>query len=161
MLVVIVALVAATLGMAGNTEKVKADTVNLTLYGSAGGGWGFASNTINSPGPTITVTQNDYVNLTLTSQDGLPHKFFVDYNNNNVPDAGEPTSQQFSGTIVFGFNASTNGTFTYFCAIHPSIMYGTFTVNAAVPEFPFAFILPFFAVATVLAAVVYRRKRSK
>jgi plastocyanin len=161
-LVVIVALVAATLGIAGNTEKVKADTVNFTLYGSAGGGWGFASNTISSPGPNITVTQNDYVNLTLVSQDGAPHQFFVDYNNNNVADAGEPASPQFSGTIVFGFNATNSGNFTYRCNFHPSIMFGTFTVNQTVPEFSSLIILPFFAVATLLAAaIVYRTKRSQ
>ncbi len=160
-LLVIVALVAATFGMAGNTEKVKADTVNFRLYGSAGGGWGFASNTISSPGPTITVTQNDYVNLTLVSQDGFPHQFFVDYNNNSVADAGEPASPQFSGTIVFGFNATNSGNFTYRCNFHPSIMFGMFTVNQTVPEFTSLIILPLFAVATLLAAIVYRTKRSQ
>lgn len=159
-LVVIVALVAATLVVAGRTEKAKADTVNFMLYGSAGGGWGFASNTISSPGPVITVNQNDYVNLTLVSQDSFPHQFFVDYNNNSVADAGEPKSPQFSGTIVFGFNATDSGSFTYRCNFHPSIMFGTFIVNQAVPEFPSFMFLPLFAVATLLAAIVYKTKRS-
>ncbi|MGD0494559.1 MAG: hypothetical protein ABSB28_00790 [Candidatus Bathyarchaeia archaeon] len=144
-----------------------ATTVNITLYGSAGGyyltppiGWGLTTSNITSPGPTITIDQYDYLNLTLYSQDGLTHRFFLDYNNNNFIDPGEPSSTAFSSSTVFGFNATTSGNFTYRCAVHPSIMYGTLIVNQTVPEFSPLLILPLFIVATIVATFAYRTKRS-
>jgi plastocyanin len=107
---------------------------NFVLFGSASKGWGFTSDSMTSPGPTITVTQNDVVSLTLTSADGLQHKFFIDYNGNGIPDAGEPTSAPFTTTISLLINASVIGTFRYFCAFHPNIMYGTFTVTSATTQ---------------------------
>jgi plastocyanin len=102
---------------------------NFALFGSASKGWGFTTGSIASPGPTTTVAQNDVVNLTLTSVDGLQHKFFIDYNGNGIPDADEPTSVPFTTTTSLLINASVAGTFKYFCAFHPNIMYGTFTVT--------------------------------
>lgn len=143
-------------------QEAKAEvTVNITLYGSAGGGWGSSATNITSPGPTITINQYDYLNLTLYGQDSLPHQFFVDYNNNSVIDTGEPAmSTTFSSNTVFGFNTTISGTFTYRCAVHPSIMYGTLMVQQAVPEFSPFLILPLFIVATIVAAVAYRTKDS-
>lgn len=112
-----------------NVIQVRGGTSSFQLFGSALLGWGFTSGTITSPGPTMTVSQGDLVNLTLTSQDGFPHQFFVDYNGNGSPDAGEPTSPQFSSTINFQFTASKAGNFTYHCAIHPLVMLGTFIVT--------------------------------
>jgi len=96
-------------------EARAAATVNITLYGSAGGyyltppyGWGLTTTNIISPRPTITIDQYDYLNLTLYSQDGLLHQFFLDYNNNSVIDTGEPASPAFSSSTVFGFNATTS-----------------------------------------------------
>jgi plastocyanin len=148
-----------------------ATTVNITLYGSAGGifnntppiGWGFSATSITRPGPTITINQYDYLNLTLYSQDGFEHQFFVDYNNNSAIDQGEPASPTFSSNTtgtVFGFNATKSGTFTYRCAIHPSMMYGTLIVQQAVPEFSPFLILPLFIIVTAVAAVAYRTKHS-
>lgn len=115
--------------------SVNASVDNYSLFGSAGLGWGFTPTTITSPGPSITVAQGDTVNLTLTSADGFSHLFYVDYNGNGVIDTGEPASPTFSGTINFQFNATTVGTFTYYCAIHPNIMHGTFTVvSTASPD---------------------------
>jgi plastocyanin len=159
MLLIVLAFLAGVLVVATRTEKAKADTVNLTLYGSAIYGWGYTSGNITSPGPTIIVTQNDYVNLTLISQDGAPHQFYVDYNGNGAIDAGEPASSGFTSTAIFGFTANTTGTFTYHCSVHPAVMYGTFIVKQAVPEFPsFILLLPF-AIATLLAVTAYKAKR--
>lgn len=108
-------------------------TVSFNLFGSLTQGWGFTSTTLTSPGPTITVHQGDLVNVTLTSQDGAPHQFYVDYNGDHAPDNGEPVSPVFTGTINFQFIVSTLGTFTYYCAIHPMVMFGTFNVLAASP----------------------------
>ncbi len=109
--------------------QVRGGISSFHLFGTALLGWGFTSGTITSPGPTMTVSQGDLVNLTLTSQDGLPHQFFVDYNGNGSPDAGEPTSPQFSSTINFQFTATLAGGFTYRCVIHPLVMFGTFIVT--------------------------------
>jgi plastocyanin len=109
---------------------VGASINNISLFGSASQGWGFTPSSISSPGPTIIVAQGDLVNLTLTSQDGFQHRFFVDYNGNGVLDSGEPASPLFSGTINHQFNATTSGTFKYYCQIHPGVMFGTFKVNA-------------------------------
>jgi plastocyanin len=108
----------------------RASVDGINLFGSFSQGWGFTPGSISSPGPTITVAQGDVVNLTLTSQDGISHLFFVDYNGNGVNDAGEPASSSFSGTVNYQFTASRAGTFTYHCAFHPLSMFGTFTVNA-------------------------------
>lgn len=112
-----------------NVFQVRGGTSSFHLFGSASLGWGFTAGTITSPGPTMTVSQGDLVNLTLTSQDGFPHQFFVDYNGNAIPDAGEPTSPQFSSTINFQFTATVAGNFTYRCAIHPFVMFGSFIVT--------------------------------
>jgi hypothetical protein len=99
------------------------------------------------------------VNLTLTSQDGLPHQFFVDYNNNSIIDSGEPHSVSFFGTIVFSFTVDTLGNFTYRCAVHPLTMFGDFKVWNPIPEFPGLIVVPVFVVLTLLAVVLFRRKR--
>lgn len=78
----------------------------------------------------MAALQGDLANLTLTSQDGLPHAFSVDYNGNGVVDAGEPTSPTFSSTINFQFFATVAGTFKYYCTFHPGIMFGSFVVTA-------------------------------
>jgi hypothetical protein len=157
-------LFVGVIGVAGWPERVRAATVAFTLYGSAGGifqpsqGWGFASDSITTPGPAISVDQYDNVSLTLVSQDGLPHQFFVDYNNNSLIDVNEPSSQVFTSSTFFSFNASRSGTFTYRCSVHPSMMYGTFTAAVFVPEFSLLMMLPFFGIATLVAVMVRRAK---
>jgi len=162
--IILATIIALLIGMSAASIRIQearaATTVNITLYGSAFYGWGLTSTSITSPGPTITINQYDYLNLTLISQDGIQHQFFVDYNNNGVLDAGEPHSSPFTSTTVFGFNATTSGTFTYRCAAHPSIMYGTLKVQQAVTEFSPSLILPLFIVATIAATVAIRMKSS-
>lgn len=157
---ILVILLVGLFSLAFEVRDVKAATRNFSLFGAFNQGWGFTSTSITSPGPTISVDQGDLVNLTLTSQDGFLHQFFVDYNGNSVHDAGEPESASFTATTNFSFTADTNGTFTYRCAIHPSVMYGTFKVNQSVPEFQSSFILPLFMAATLIAAFVYARKKT-
>jgi len=127
------------------TSIQKADTVsvNITLYGSAGGiynyppyGWGNTSTSITSPGPPLSCNQHNIVNLTLFSYDGMEHQFFVDYNNNSLVDVGEPMSPIFTASTFYAFNATVSGTFTYRCAFHPSLMYGVFTVGTSTANAP-------------------------
>ena len=130
------------------TQVLTADAVtirNFALYGSYQGGWGFTSSNITSPGPTITVEQGDTVNLTLTSNDQITHRFFVSYTNGTAPGTGDPQSSDFSGTTIYSFNATnTVGTYTYHCYYHPSLMWGYFRVvpSGSIPEFqPLALLL--------------------
>jgi len=102
--------------------------VNYTLYGNAVGGWGFSSATIREPGPNITVFYGDRVNLTLFGTDSAPHSWFIDYNDDKAPSAGEPASKDFNvpGNVVgnFSFDAVQPGNWTYRCGIHPTTMTG-------------------------------------
>jgi FtsP/CotA-like multicopper oxidase with cupredoxin domain len=167
-LILVMMLIGGALTVAGKVQKVNAATVNFTLYGSAGGtsfqppyGWGFTSTNITSPGPTMPINQYDNVTLTLTSQDGRSHQFFIDYNDNGVTDSGEPASAVFTSSTIFTFNATVSGTYTYRCSIHPSIMYGTIIVSAVVPEFSLLVMLPFLFLATSVLLVVQRKRRQR
>lgn len=112
-----------------NGTRLVVGTVSIHLYGSATQGWGFIPSAITSPGPTLAFHKGDLVNLTLTSQDGAPHQFYVDYNGDHSPSPGEPTSPVFTATINYQFTVDTLGAFTYYCSIHPLVMFGTFTVT--------------------------------
>ncbi|HEY4675204.1 MAG TPA: PQQ-dependent sugar dehydrogenase [Candidatus Bathyarchaeia archaeon] len=107
-----------------------AAVVSLHLFGSSSSGWGLSQNNITIPGPTITVTKEDIVNLTLTSVDFITHAFFVDYNGNRNPNTGEPRSPNFqAATINYQFTANVTGTYTYYCVFHTGTMFGTFIVQ--------------------------------
>ncbi len=131
----ILLIVGMTLGtLFAATAAVQAANVSFTLYGSNTSpniGWGFTSHSETMPGPTLTVNQNDIVTMTLNSDDGLPHQFWIDYNGNGIVDAGEPESPLFTSTTTFTFTATLVGTFTYHCVVHPTMMFGTWTTNAA------------------------------
>jgi plastocyanin len=157
---IIVLLIGISASLIRIQEVRAAVTVNVTLYGSASGGWGLTAASITSPGPTITVNQYDVLNLTLYSQDGLPHRFFVDYNNNSIVDAGENASNTFSTSTVFVFNATVSGNFTYRCSVHSASMYGKLEVAKAVPEFSPLLILPLFIAVTMVAAIAHKTKQS-
>jgi heme/copper-type cytochrome/quinol oxidase subunit 2 len=107
--------------------------VELGLFGSSTLGWGFTPGSITSPGPVITANKGDRVSLTLTSQDGLLHNFFVDYNGDTTPSPGEPKSPDFTTTTKYSFTVDTTGSFTYYCQYHRISMYGTFVVNSPTP----------------------------
>lgn len=148
-------------GVLGATfvPKAKATTWNFHLYGKASLGWSFLKGQENGVSPTIQVYQEDKVNLTLTSDDGLPHQFFVDYNNNDVIDAGKPAPSTFTTTTTFSFIAGTLGNFTYRCAVHPLVMFGDFKVLTPIPEFSAFVFMPLFIVLTFLAVVLLKERR--
>ena len=79
----------------------------------------------------MTVAQGQTITITLFSTDGISHEFFVDLNGNGRLDPGEPTSPAFSSQVTITFTATTAGTFTYYCAFHPTSMKGTFIVTLA------------------------------
>jgi len=135
---------------------------NFTLYGSFSGGWGFTPASISSPGPTIVVEQGDAVNLTLTSNDGVTHNFFVSYTNISAPNPPDPMSNDFATTTNFRFVATTTiGTYKYFCFYHSVKMWGYFQViqTGTIPEFQLLIILPLLTATTVAVALTCKKRK--
>jgi FtsP/CotA-like multicopper oxidase with cupredoxin domain len=97
--------------------SVRAETTrNFTLYGSYLQGWGFTVADLSSPGPTLVVEQGDTVNLTLISNDGVTHRFFVSYTNASSANSTEPQSSDFIVTLSYQFVVTDAvGTYTYGC----------------------------------------------
>jgi hypothetical protein len=97
------------------------------------------------PGPLVTVTDGDLVTIMYNSTDFAPHSWFIDVNNDNVPDNGEISSAtvassatfvNFTFTLKVGTNIPSTGDFTYRCSFHPQMMFGTFRVQASIaPDF--------------------------
>lgn len=140
-----------------SSVHAQAQTQNITLYGSATQGWGFTQQSITSPGPQITFQEGQLVNLTLIAVDGLPHIFYVDYNGNKVADSNEPKSPQFTTTINYQFTPDRTGQFTYYCSIHPTVMFGNVS---AIPEFTSTIAVLILIIASATIAVIYKNKKS-
>jgi plastocyanin len=156
----VVLMVAVATAQIHNTKA--ATTRNFTLYGHYLQGWGFTASNITSPGPTIVVEQGDAVNLTLISNDGITHRFFVSYTNATSPSSGDPQSPDFSATVNYQFVASnTVGTYTYRCLYHYIAMWGYFKVvpTGSIPEFQPLIILSLLALSTTAMALALKRKR--
>jgi FtsP/CotA-like multicopper oxidase with cupredoxin domain len=157
---IIVLLLAAVAAAQVFTVKA-ATTRNFTLYGAYASGWGFTATTITSPGPTIMVEQGDTVNLTLISNDGFTHRFFVSYTNATSPTTGDPESPGFSGSVNFTFVPSNAiGTYKYRCAIHYDVMWGYFKVvsTGTIPEFQPLIMLSLLVAGTIVAVLIHKRK---
>ena len=117
---------------------VRAADVTLVLHGRfmPPTGWSLTPGNETDPGPSRSANFGDRVTMQLTSDDGMPHIFWIDYNGNGVIDAGEPESPQFTGTILYTFDALRAGTFTYWCAIHAPSMRGAWVTNASTDSTP-------------------------
>jgi plastocyanin len=104
--------------------------LSATLVGSSTRGWGLSNATISKPGPGIMVGVGARVTLTLLANEtGVPHNWFIDYNNDSNQGSDEPASKDFNGpsdpkVVNFPFNATRAGSFTYRCAFHPTVMLG-------------------------------------
>ena len=139
---VALALSLAAIGLLGvasaHAPLVQVADVTLHLYGrfAPPTGWSPTPGNETDPGPMLSANFGDHIALQLTSDDGMPHIFWIDYNGNGVIDAGEPESPQFTGTIWFMFDALRAGTFTYWCAIHAPSMRGTWVTNASTDSIP-------------------------
>ena len=166
-LIAITFLLAMTLSATTGIQSARAAVQEFHLYGRSTSGWGFSSGSETIPGPTITVTVDDIVNLTLTNEDsGIyapDHQFLLSYENSSTPQAGDPVSPTFGAgqTIVFTFTANVTGTFTYYCVFHYTMMYGAFVVSPIVPEFPSLIILSCFMAAVIVAVALYNTKIRK
>lgn len=115
-----------------------ASDVTIQLYGRFGSptGWSLTPGSETDPGPALSVNHGDRVTMQLTSEDGAPHIFWIDYSGNGAINGGEPESPQFTGMILYTFDALQSGTFTYWCAIHKPSMQGTWVTNASTDSMP-------------------------
>src|SRR6058998_2983224 len=108
-----------------------------TLFGriSSPAGWGLSSSTVSSPGPDITVLPGQSLDPIISSGDGAPHNWGIDYNGNGMIDLGEPRSNDTYTSTSFTFTATTTpGVYTYWCFIHHGPMHGRFIVEQP-PDF--------------------------
>ena len=141
--------------------------VNITLYGDAAGGWGFASNNITNPGPTLTVYVGDNVTLTLIAVDLADHTWFIDFNNDSAVNSDERESDVFNAgrSVVWNFTADHPGDWTYRCGFHLNTMTGVISIvgGLALPPPPrplpiiTAIMLGSLGVVFVFAAVYHVR----
>lgn len=109
-----------------------ASTRTISLIGIVAG-WNNTSNR----NPTITANQGDMLSIKLSSGDGAEHFFLVDVDKNgSTPDCPGPDvcSGLFIAPITFSFNVTfAPGTYTYYCSVHPTTMFGSFIVLQAPP----------------------------
>src|SRR5205807_1744816 len=114
--------------------SVRGSTRTIHLVGYYPTGW-------NSSDPTITVQQGDTVTIDLSSGDGAPHQFLLDFDGDGISDQSncppnssptdDPCSMTFSGsgTTSVTFTTNSAGSFKYYCTIHYLSMVGTFIVE--------------------------------
>jgi len=95
-------------------------------------GW---NGTTSNPNPTITVTRDDMISLSLSSGDGIPHRFIIDADGDggqytdDCPGT-DPCSIQFATPISYPYLVTlTPGTWNYYCSLHPSAMFGKFVIK--------------------------------
>jgi len=156
--------------------ETPAKAVSITLYASfsAPAGWGWAVTNITEPGPTLTVQQGDGITFHLFAHDATPHMLVIDLNNNQVQDAPDQASAQFSSATAatnFTFTASTAGTFNYFCGVHGyAAQHGSLVVQSTGgggggtsggidTTLLIGGVVIIVAIVAVVAAIVMRRKK--
>lgn len=132
---VVVALFASLAALPSQTAGGSEVTMALYARFDSPRGWSTSPGAEAEPGPTIVVDVGDNVTLSLTSEDGRPHVFWVDYDDGSGAypdiDPDEPRSPAFSTTAVtYTFMARREGRFTYYCALHYPAMFGTFVARA-------------------------------
>jgi plastocyanin len=111
--------------------NVRAATVPITLRGFATSGWNGSS---LNPNPMITVHAFDTVKLSIGAGDTAPHQFLLDGNRDGSGTADCPSPDPCSAvvppstTYTFSISNIPAGSYTYYCTIHPTTMFGMFVV---------------------------------
>src|SRR5439155_933127 len=94
-------------------------------------GWNGTTN----PNPTIAVEQGDTVTIVWSNGDsGVYHQFLLDIDKDGTDMSDcSPSADPCTGVTTTGgtvtFTASTDGSFTYYCTVHPGSMKGMFIVQ--------------------------------
>jgi plastocyanin len=146
---------------------------HYTLYGDASRGWGFNATNLTKPGPTLIVEKGVNVTLTLYSEDGTFHTWFIDFDNSSTVGSGETESRLFGGSgnpnpLSYNLTATRAGTFAYRCGIHLSTMWGMIIVLGTPSALPASFpiglipgIMVVVIVGVLLLAVVYQVRAAR
>ncbi len=136
--IVVTALAFAVLASTIFSGSATAGAPTITLFGSRSLGWGLNNASLSSPGPPLSVDLGDNVTLVLNATDGRTHTWYLDYNNDSAPNAGEPISPSFpaggggGSAVSWNFTADKNGTFRYRSSRGPDgAMWGNLTVRPA------------------------------
>jgi uncharacterized cupredoxin-like copper-binding protein len=155
------------------TVKAQSTDPSLTLYAgelpSGTYGYGDSSNTLASPGPTLTLTEGTSYTMTVYNVGTMPHAWEITSSKtvSSSPmfgagiDISSYISPGASGKVTFTPNQA--GNFYYVCTVPGHIalgMWGNVVVqSSSVPEFPSAFMLMFTALTmTALAAFLAKRQ---
>jgi plastocyanin len=126
------------------TTTTQHPNVSITLYegeiSSSLYGFGYSSNSLVSPGPTLTFKVGDVVNVTVTDVGQMPHNWaIVSTNQTSAPvqfnaqirSASNPLQHGESGSVVF--TVTEAGDYYYICQVpgHLDVgMYGAVVVNS-------------------------------
>ena len=159
---------------AAPTQNRPAKAVTVTLYASlaAPAGWGWATGNVTEPGPALHVNQGDVITFQLFARDSVSHMLVIDLDNSQTQTAGDKNSTSFTSPTVattFVFNATTAGTFNYFCGIHGySMQHGQLVVQAP-PAAPAADntllivggVVVLVVIVAAAAGIMMRRKKPK
>ena len=156
------------------TMQVRAAT-QVTLYAGEKStsvyGFGSSASSITSPGPTLTLTSGDTVTVTLHNAGTMPHNFaIVDSKsstatvlwNSQIQSSSNPVSPGSSASVTF--TVGNVGNYYYVCQVDAHValgMWGNVVVQAAVPEYPTALVLVFFAIAATALATYFSRVKMK
>lgn len=133
------AVVAMVMGSLAALPGATSLSLSYSFYGSFAGGWGFTPTTEHAPGPTLVISQYTHLTLSLAQTDGLAHSWYVDLNGNSLWDqASEPGSPDITSSTPFtwSFDANFQGTYSYRCRYHPSMVGSITTKIFTLSDFP-------------------------
>lgn len=94
-----------------------------------------AWNSSSNANPPLTVAQGDIITINAKVGDGAPHQWFLDVDQNGVADCspgpdicgGSFSSSNAPALTFTAASSATSYTLTYYCAVHPGSMHGSFT----------------------------------
>lgn len=136
------ALISASLAFLSASPTVQGESVSISLYGTAVGGWSFTSVGETNPGPTIAVKAGDVMTARMISEDGSPHGLFLDLDDSSRISMGDITSSSGLDVTATFTVPNAPGDHYYYCLVHSGSeysgtfvpgapMHGVFTVNGA------------------------------
>jgi len=131
---------------------VEASSKTISLVGTSGAHYYW-----NNSNPTITVTQGDTVTIDVSSSNSVSHALLIDFDKDGYADTADCGSVDVCSSMVppstsvgpFSVNSSP-GTYTYYCTVHPTAMFGSFVIQSQTSSTPDFTITPS---ATSLTAI--------
>lgn len=140
---VLVLLGAAVFAGVGTTQPLPPPNVSLTLYAGeitpSEYGFGNAPTSITSPGPTLTFTVGDVVNMTVFNAGTMPHNWALVTSNQTsakvlfgaqIDSGSVPIEVNQTGSVVF--KVTKAGDYDYICQVPGHVqsgMWGSVVIN--------------------------------